>query len=66
MDELILKLGVAKLRKLERHPTYFPWLQPEMLVHGNMAKLISEKQFTMMFASSSPTTSSSSTSASSS
>lgn len=50
MDELILKRGVAKLRDyLERHPTYFPWLQPEMLVHGNMAKLISEKQFTMMF-----------------
>lgn len=47
-DELILKRGVAKLQKLERHPTYFPWLQPEMLAHGNMAKLISEKQFTMM------------------
>ena len=50
MDELILKRGVAKLREyLKRHPTYFPWLQPEMLAHGNMAKLISEKQFTMMF-----------------
>lgn len=45
MDELILKRGVVKLR----HPTHFPWLQPEMLAHGNMAKLISEKQFTMMF-----------------
>lgn len=45
MDELILKRGVVKLR----HPTYFPWLQPEMLAHSNMAKLISDKQFTMMF-----------------
>lgn len=45
MDELILKRGVVKLR----HPTYFPWLQPEMPAHSNMAKLISDKQFTMMF-----------------
>ena len=49
MDELILKRGVVKLRRLERHPKYFPWLQPEMLAHSNMAKLISDKQFTMMF-----------------
>ena len=50
VNKLVLLRGIQRLDEyVKKHPTYIPWLSPDMLEFENMKKLKSEWQFTMMF-----------------
>ena len=50
VNKVVLMRGIQRLEEyVKKHPTYIPWLKPDMLAFENMKKLKSEWQFTMMF-----------------